>query len=114
MLYNFIKIKTKLKHSISFILVLTVLLPFAVQFVHSFEKHEHTCTAQNKIHFDTHTLTDCSVFHFSINTLKIDFNSATTTPEIIESKELIPFTEAQTHTVNLHYKSSRAPPILLV
>lgn len=107
------KIKTKLKHSISYILVLAVLLPFAVQFVHSFEVHEHACTAQNKIHFDSHEF-KCAVFHFKINSdTPVDFKDFTISfKNNILSKPW--FTEIIFTSLNLHYKSSRAPPFLLV
>ncbi len=90
-----------------------MLLPFAVQFNHSFKKHEHSvCKAQNIIHFDTHEI-DCSVLHFKINTLKINFSSEIHLAEILENEEKIVTAEAQTTSTKLHYKSSRAPPFLL-
>ena len=57
MCLNYSIIKTFFKHIISILLVTTILLPFAVQFVHSFEKHEHSvCHSQNKTHFDSHEI----------------------------------------------------------
>lgn len=94
-------------------MITTVLLPFAVQFNHSFKKHEHSvCKAQNSIHFDNHEI-DCSVLHFKINTLKIDFSSETHLAERLENEEKIITAEAQTTSAKFHYKSSRAPPFLL-
>lgn len=91
-----------------------MLLPFAVQFNHSFKNHEHSvCKAQNIIHFDTHEI-DCSVLHFKINTLKIDFSSEIHLTEKLENGERIVTAEAQTLSVKFHYKSSRAPPFLLI
>lgn len=56
-------------------MITTVLLPFAVQLNHSFKDHQYSyCKAQNSIHFDAHEM-DCTVFHFKINTPKIDFSS---------------------------------------
>jgi len=76
-------------------LITTVLLPFAVQFKHSFQKHEHAvCKAQNIVHFDTHKI-DCSFFHFN-------------------NEKKIVTAEAQTASAKFHYKSSRAPPFLLI
>jgi len=90
-----------------------VLLPFAVQFNHSFEKHEFSfCKAQNIVHFDTHEI-DCSIFHFKINTHKIDFSSEIHLAENLKNEEKILSVETQTSSVKLHYKSSRAPPFLL-
>ena len=94
-------------------MITTVLLPFAVQFNHSFQKHEHSyCKAQNIVHFDTHKI-DCSVFHFKINTHKIDFSSEIHLVEKPENEEKIVTAEAQTASAKFHYKSSRAPPFLL-
>jgi alpha-D-ribose 1-methylphosphonate 5-triphosphate synthase subunit PhnI len=91
-----------------------VLLPFAVQFNHSFKKHEHSyCKAQNIIHFDTHE-TDCSVFHFKINHHKIDFSSAIHLAEKIENFEKIFTVETQISSVKIQHKASRAPPLLLL
>lgn len=91
-----------------------MLLPFAVQFNHSFENHEHSvCKAQNIVHFDTHEI-DCSVLHFKINTLKIDFSSEIHLDEKLENEEKIVTVEAQTAEAKFHYKSSRAPPFLLI
>jgi len=95
-------------------LIATVLLPFAVQFDHSFKKHEHSvCKAQNIIHFDAHEI-DCSVFHFRINTLKIDFSSEVHFAKNELTEEKIITSEAQTASAKFHCKSSRAPPILLI
>ena len=95
-------------------MIATVLLPFAVQFNHSFKKHEHSvCKAQNIIHFDVHEI-DCSVFHFRINTLKIDFYSEVHFAKNDVNDEKIVAAEAQTISAKFHYKSSRAPPILLI
>ncbi|MDO9595330.1 MAG: hypothetical protein Q7J19_10075 [Lutibacter sp.] len=94
-------------------MITTVLLPFAVQFDHSFKKHEHSvCKAQNIIHFDAHEI-DCSVFHFRINTLKIDFSTEVHFAKNELTEEKIITAEAQTALAKFHYKSSRAPPFLL-
>lgn len=88
------------------------MLPFAVQFLHSFEHHEHICN-ENDIHIDTHEL-NCSVFHFKINQSSIDFISE----EILLKKDIsinnIPNHREHISSVQLYYKSSRAPPFLLL
>ncbi|HEY9221155.1 MAG TPA: hypothetical protein VIO43_06200 [Lutibacter sp.] len=102
------------KNIISFVLITTVLLPFAVQFNHSFKKHGHSvCKSQNIVHFDHHEI-DCSIFHFKIDTNKIDFSSEIHLAENIIKEEKIVTAEAQTAPVKFHYKSSRAPPFLLI
>ncbi|NLP58448.1 hypothetical protein [Lutibacter sp. B1] len=95
-------------------MVTTILLPFAVQFIHSFEKHEHSiCTSQNVTHFDNHEI-DCSVFHFKINHNTIDFTSQVLFTQIKTVEEKIYNTEAKSTSVKLNYKSSRAPPYFIV
>lgn len=89
------------------------MLPFAVQFVHSFEKHEHlVCHSQNKIHFDTHEI-DCSVFHFKINTNKIEFSSTFLKAADFKNEGKIYSDEHQISSEKPQHKSSRAPPYLL-
>ena len=95
-------------------LITTVLLPFAVQFNHSFKKHEHSsCKSQNIIHFDAHQ-TDCSVFHFKINHHKVDFSLPILLAEKIEIFEKILTVETQISSVKIQHKASRAPPLLLL
>lgn len=95
-------------------MLLALLLPFAVQFIHSFEKHEHSvCNAQNIIHFDSHEI-DCSVFHFKINTNTIDFESKITFIENDLEFQKIYSKIEQLKVVKLYFKSSRAPPFLLI
>ncbi|PKP28908.1 MAG: hypothetical protein CVU01_02655 [Bacteroidetes bacterium HGW-Bacteroidetes-18] len=85
-----------------------------MQFKHSFQKHEHAvCKAQNIVHFDTHKI-DCSFFHFKINTHKIDFSSEIHLAEKPNNEKKIVTAEAQTASAKFHYKSSRAPPFLLI
>ncbi|GGK59512.1 hypothetical protein [Lutibacter litoralis] len=85
-----------------------------MQFAHAFEKHEHSvCNAQNEIHFDSHEI-DCSVFHFKINTNTITFES-----KIILKENDFDFENNYSEiqklkAVELYFKSSRAPPFLLV
>lgn len=94
-------------------MISTFLLPFAVQFNHSFKEHQYSfCKSQNSIHFDNHEI-DCAVFHFKINTHKIDFSSEIHLIEKLENEEKILTAETQISSVNVHYKSSRAPPVLL-
>ncbi|WP_089377501.1 hypothetical protein [Lutibacter flavus] len=89
------------------------MLPFAVQFAHSFETHEHlVCKSQNKLHFDSHEI-DCSVFHFKINTDTIDFNSNYTAYDSKLNIEKFYKAEHQITSVKLYYKTSRGPPVLL-
>lgn len=95
-------------------MITTVLLPFAVQFNHSFKSHEHAvCKAQNIIHFDTHEI-NCSVFHFKINNHRIDFSSEIHLVEKLDNEEKILSVETQISSVKFQYKSSRAPPVSLI
>lgn len=93
---------------------MALLLPFAVQFIHSFEEHEHlVCNAQNEIHFDTHKI-DCSVFHFKINTNTINFETKIIFLGNDFSFEKYYSEIQKLKAVKLYFKSSRAPPFLLV
>lgn len=93
-------------------MIITVLLPFAVQFLHAFEHHEHICS-ENDIHIDTHEL-NCSVFHFKINQNTVDFPSDAFFTENNTLKNIIFTIEEGKALTNLQYKSSRAPPFLLL
>lgn len=101
-----------LKHIISNVLLIAVLLPFAVQFVHSFEYHEHICN-EHDIHIDTHQL-DCAVFHFKINQNSIDLSSEEIVFKNTFLTHIIFTIEESNSLIKLHYKSSRAPPYLLL
>ncbi len=95
-------------------LITIVLLPFAAQFDHSFKEHQYSyCKAQNSLHFDAHEL-DCAVFHFKINTPNIDFSSEIHLTEKPVDEEKTLTVETQVSSVKIQYKSSRAPPFLLI
>jgi len=107
-------IKKEIKHIILSVLLVAVLLPFVVQFIHLLEKHEHSvCNVQNKVHFDIHEI-DCSVFHFIIHTNAVNSESEISFLEINFDFEKN-YSEIQKNkAVKLNFKSSRAPPFLLV
>ena len=90
-----------------------VLLPFAVQLVHSFEHHEHVCSAQNKSHFDSHEF-ECSVFHFHINNQSSNLTGFYYYIVKASSIEKNIFFEAEFQSFKTTYKSSRAPPTSLI
>ncbi|MFD0762630.1 hypothetical protein ACFQZW_11090 [Lutibacter aestuarii] len=107
-------IKQFYKHIISKVLIIAVLLPFAVQFIHSFENHSHhVCNAQNIVHFDTHEI-DCSVFHFKINSNAIDFSSTHKLVDKQINNSSIYCSEESFSSTNIQHKSSRAPPFLMI
>lgn len=89
-----------------------MLLPFAVQFIHSFEHHQHNTCNISDLHIDKHEF-DCSVFHFKINQNSIDFSSEIVLTEQLISDKTIISSEAQLASIKPLYKASRAPPILL-
>ena len=105
------KIKQLLKNIISSVLIITVLLPFAIQFSHSLEKHEHICNAHD-LHIDNHEL-DCSVFHFKVNQNSIDFSSEEILFQNVFIENKIASYEAQIALTPQYQKPSRAPPVLL-
>ena len=96
----------------SWILLIGFLIPISINFVHSFEKHEHTfCDAKDVKHF--HQLEkNCSVFHyviqgfvFNLFTYKLRFST-----KIIS---VIKHYKTINYAINLPYKSSRAPPFII-
>lgn len=108
------KIKLHINQFISIVLITIVLLPFAVQFSHAFEKHEHSvCEAQNKTHFDSHEV-DCSVFHFKINTDTVEFTLTKYLAQNILIEEKKTSFKSIIATANIYYKSLRAPPYFIV
>ncbi|MDP3312806.1 hypothetical protein [Lutibacter sp.] len=108
-----LKIKLHIGQLISIALLAVVLLPFAVQFTHILEKHEHSvCNAQNIVHIDQHEI-DCSVFHYKINTNNILFASVVFQVGIDTNEVKIYSNKDQISSVKLCFKSSRAPPVLL-
>ena len=104
-------ITSHIKKILSIVLITTVLLPFAIQFSHSLEKHEHLCNSYD-LHIDNHEL-DCSVFHFRINHNSIDFSSEKILfkNNCIENKIIL--FEAQIALIPQYKKPTRAPPTLL-
>ena len=80
--------------------------------MHSFETHEHQCTAQNKVHFDSHEI-DCSIFHFKINNNTIAFSSTKLKTAIAYTEEKIISVENQFSSEKPQHKSSRAPPLFI-
>jgi len=105
------EIKQLLKNIISSVLIITVLLPFAVQFSHSFEHHDHICS-ENDSHIDAHEL-NCSVFHFKINQNSIDFSSEKILFQNNPIENTIISLETQIALIPQYKKPTRAPPVLL-
>ena len=106
-------IKLHIKKLLSIVLITTVLLPFAIQFSHSFEEHDHlACNKEQNVHIHNHEF-ECSIFHFNFNTNSIEFPSI----ENFTEKDFIRFqiltAESQPNSVLFYSKSSRAPPYLL-
>lgn len=107
-----IAIKKFTKHIVTSVLLIAVLLPFAVQFIHSFENHEHICDV-NDLHLDEHKI-ECSIFHFKINQDSIDFSTEVVFSENDNSNKLILSSESQQTSFQYFNKASRAPPSLLL
>ena len=104
-------IKEHIKKILSIVLLTTVLLPFAIQFSHSLEKHDHICSTKD-LHIDNHEL-DCSVFHFRINHNSIDFSSEKIQFQNNQIETIIISLEAQIALITQYNRPSRAPPVLL-
>jgi hypothetical protein len=102
---------TKRNILFSWLLLIGFLIPISINFVHNFEKHQHTvCDAKDVKHF--HQLEkDCSVFHYVIHgfvfnlfSYKLKFSTKIIS-EVLYYKTI-------NYAVNLPYKTSRAPPFL--
>ena len=104
-------IKSHIKKILSIVLITTVLLPFAIQFSHSLEKHEYICNTYD-LHIDNHEL-DCSVFHFKVNQNSIDFSSEKVLFQNNYIENILTSFEAQIALIPQYKKPTRAPPTLL-
>jgi hypothetical protein len=88
-------------------LVATVLLQFAIQFVHAFENHQHVvCHAQNKVHIDKHEI-DCSVLHYKINNNTVAFSSNLSIVSTTIDEEKIYSNEDKNTSEKLLFKSTK-------
>ena len=90
------------------------MLPFAVQFTHAFEKHEFLgfCT-ENTIYNDSQR-TNCAVFHDKIFGPAVDFSFNLLFSEYVVIEERLYSSVDNNSTRKPHFKSSRAPPFLLL
>jgi len=96
----------------SWILLIGFLIPMSINFVHSFENHEHiTCNAKDVKHF--HQLeNDCSNFHYIIHSFVYSISHYKQSfAKKIRTKTLLNVT-SNYFGVDVSLKSSRAPPIL--
>ena len=86
--------------------------PFAVQFAHNFEHHEHVCLTSD-LHIDSHEL-NCKVFHFKIdqNSIFSPINFELT--QVDHFHKTIKTIEVEYVHIQLHKKLSRGPPSLLL
>ena len=84
-----------------------------MQFSHALKTHEHTvCTLQDIVHLHKKEI-DCSLYHFQIENNTIDFSISYSPNEFNNFQQEILTAECEKILVQLHYKSSRAPPSLL-
>lgn len=103
--------KNKIAHkTASILLTLALLLPVAIQFIHSLDEHEHTACTEVTTHIHEKKL-DCSLcnFHFSVVTFTIP-----TLPSFIvsekNSKLKTIYKASENTTTDYHYL--RGPPQL--
>lgn len=89
------------------------MLPFAIQTVHAFEKHEYSASSSIAAIKASELETDCSFFHYKINNTLFNFPTDVSLSEISFITEKIITNSVSIDSVNLHFKSSRAPPFLL-
>jgi hypothetical protein len=108
------KKKTHIKHLIATLLVITVLLPVTIQFVHALKKHEYATSVKKLTITTKKNITNCSVFHYQIDHSTIDFSSKFIILINERIEEKIHSIEVQSTSIKLQYKSSRAPPVFIV
>lgn len=105
---------TVFKYYTALVLTFTVLLPFAVQFSHSFTHTNHatSCSSPQDLHIDSH-YNDCKILHFKINQNAISFNTETSKNILnnFGNKTLGYFQHFITSVLTT--TTSRAPPVLL-
>lgn len=99
------------KFAIAFLLFVALMLPTAVQFIHSFEGHEHIVCNDRTTHIHT-SKTKCEVCSFQLASFNYDIVAY---PEF--SQKLIPvkvndkLTSLVLHSFTITNKQLRAPPV---
>lgn len=107
--------KTALHRIFSTIIALVILLPFAIQTSHAFEKHDESsyCSAENEKHFHQKEI-DCHFYHLKISYNSYDFNGSFT---VFKPQTYFQIFDDYHQTYFYSFqssKSSRAPPYFIV
>ena len=107
-------IKTRYKYLYAIVLTVAVLLPFAVQFGHSFthKNHHSVCNSSQNLHIDTHE-SNCKLLHFQIKQNAIIFNNYSVSNKVVNYSNQTVFYTKSFASNYLNYSLSRAPPVLL-
>ena len=106
--------KQKLHRIFSFLLLVIILTPVSIQFVHSFEIHTYHKIFSDDLDHIQNAEKDCAVFHNKINHNVIDLNfnfELKNFPFFNDDVQII-ISETQQKFIKLN--SSRAPPIPFV
>ncbi len=106
--------KQTLHRIFSFLLLVIILAPVSIQFIHSFENHTYHKTFSDGLDHIQNTEKDCAIFHNKINHNVIDLNfnfELKIFPFFNDDVQII-ISETQQKFIKLN--SSRAPPISFV
>ncbi|NOQ92781.1 MAG: hypothetical protein GQ552_08725 [Flavobacteriaceae bacterium] len=98
----------------SVLLLVTLLVPVSLQFIHSFETHSFQSQRLEGLDNIQKTPKNCAIYHQQINHNVVDLNfdfELTLPVFLITDFQLIDAKPIQTTS---HFKSSRAPPISFV
>ena len=104
----------KFRTYIATIFLFALLLPTAIQVIHSFEEHEHVACTSN-INKHIHELdNDCGELHLHIKVFYYELYSPST---LLNNKVFAKNTLHKPQQLKTHYfsnKSSRGPPIVII
>jgi len=106
--------KKTLHRIFSILLLVTVLTPVSIQFIHSFENHTYHKTFSDNLDHIQNTEKDCAVFHTKINPNVIDFNFNFELQIFPLFNSVVQIIISETQQKFIQLKSSRAPPISFV
>ncbi len=106
--------KQTLHRIFSFLLLVIILAPVSIQFIHSFENHIYHKTFSDGLDHIQNTEKDCAIFHNKINhnVIDLEFNFELKTFSFFNDDIQIIISETQQKFIKLN--SSRAPPISFV
>ncbi|MEN8125558.1 MAG: hypothetical protein ABFR32_10550 [Bacteroidota bacterium] len=98
----------------AFLMLVTLMVPISVQFIHAFETHSFQEQFSDNLDHIQNTGKDCAIFHQQINHNVIDLHFDFELKDISFFNEAIPIIVSETVQIYTRQKSPRAPPISFV